>query len=162
MDNLATKLYALFNPINKSFVGWSLSPQIVNSNLLIKEIRSEQPINMQSVTWIGDYDTGRMVDLVVEQKSIVTESSLTEQKYSVLFRSYPPIAILESVVQQIAALAHIHQVPLTPDMAKITELLNKLNAKFVKDVAFYSTSPDHIFVTSDQERSQAANAFATS
>jgi hypothetical protein len=164
MQAISTKLYALFNPTNKQWIGWSFSPSVANSELLIKEVRCGEAVNLQSLKWEGDYDTGKLVDLTLEQRADVRESALIETKYSVLFRAYPPLEILETLIQQIAELVHrgvIPQKDITDKMLGLISIHGKVNAKLAKDITHFQQSPHHNFISLQQEKTALNNAFAT-
>lgn len=47
---------------------------------------NDEEINIQRFRWIGDYDSGRLADIVLEKKAIVTEAEIDE-KYDSIFLS---------------------------------------------------------------------------
>ena len=85
------KLYAFFNKKTRAFICFTFDitmfPENVKENLLIKEFSfkelgiPDEEINITRYRWIGDYDNGRLADIVLEKKAVVADMKTEKGKY---------------------------------------------------------------------------------
>lgn len=156
------RLFAIFNPANRKFIGFSFSPAITQGKLLVKEITTVEPINISTAKWEGDYETGSLVNSQIGDKTDVYESVLLEQKYEVLFRQYPIHTILDNILSQFNRLIENEKISprdVLPQMHDLLTLHKRVETKFIKDLAFFSQSPDHNLVTITQQEQNMNQAF---
>ncbi len=155
-------IYVLFNPVNRQFVGFSYSPVVTSSKLLVREVTVVEPINVSTVKWKGDYDTGSLVNSLAEEKTDIFETVLQEQKYETLFRTNPVYKIVEMLVCQMARWREEKIVPeaaFLPPVNQLLDLYLKVESKYLNDISFYTNSPDHNLITKEQQQANARTAF---
>lgn len=132
-------------------------PESLRKNLLIKEylltdlgINSDE-INISRFKWEGDYDSGRLVDIVKENRTIVTEQEINTKFDSMFYEKYPPLDIIKEILLSVQLN--------TPKGRDIQIFLEKVLTKKLAAIEFYKASPNHIWETKEKAREREKNAF---
>lgn len=157
------KLYVLFNSKTRKVTSFTFDissfPKTILDNMLIKEYNfkdlgiTDNHLNLNRFKWIGDYDSGRIVDVFLEKKSIVSENEINEKYHKIFFSKYKLEDILFSL---------IINTEMKDQYGKdMQEFLIKVLDKKKRDVEFFKNSPLHIWETDDDVVKQQAEAFAT-
>lgn len=155
------KLYVLFNAKTRQLTSFTFDidvfPEQIRKNFLIREysfkelgIEDEQ-INLSRFKWIGDFDTGRLVDIVLEKKAIVTEKELDEKYDSLFFAKYSAQEALFTLIMG----AEMK----TEEGQAMQRFLTKLMARKAADVEYFKNSPIHIWETREDEIARVHDAF---
>jgi hypothetical protein len=154
-------LYSLFNTQTRQFVCFTFDiesfPPAIRNTMLIKKHSfkelgiNDEEINIQRFRWIGDYDSGRLADIVLEKKAVVTESEIDEKYDALFFDKYDLKTILYELV-------------LNADMKsengkKMQIHLQKIINKKISDIEFFKNSPLHIWETREDSKKRKDNAF---
>lgn len=156
------KLYILFNKSNKQLVSFtfdiSVFPQTVINNFLIKEIPFEHlnikdnNINLARFKWIGDYDSGRIVDVFDENITVVSEKDV-DKKYKNLF--YKKFNIDEILIELIL------NCDMKTDKGKKIQIFSKkVLEKKEKEKNFYKNSKNHVWESIEQIEQRQKKAFS--
>lgn len=159
-------LYALFNPVSRKFTTFtfdiSVFPKTLLERMLIKSFSfselglTDERINLTRFKWEGDYDTGRLMDIVSEKKSVVTEQEVNTKYSSIFFAKYK--YSLDSILYEI-----ILNLDMKTERGKeMQEFLKDLLAKKEKDIEFYKKSDLHIYETYEDAAKRQSEAFQTS
>lgn len=155
-------LYVLFNKKTKQVVSFtfdlSVFPQNVLDNFLIKTVPFEQlgikdnTINIARFKWIGDYDTGMVVDVFDQNITIVSEKEI-DNKYKNLF--YNKFS-LDDIIFEI-----ILNLDMTTQKGKNIKLfLQKTLDRKEKEKDFYKNSKSHIWEDREQVEERHKKAFS--
>jgi hypothetical protein len=127
--------------------------------MLIKEFSFEslgitdENINMNRFKWVGDYDEGRLVDLINEKKAIVTEKEIREKYNGLFFSKYR----IEDVLYELIMNSDMK----TENGRKMKEYVSKLLTKKENDIQYFSTSDLHIWETDEEAAKRQKDAFRT-
>jgi len=149
------KIYLLFNKNNQTLV--SATDSIANfprNTFLVKEIDTDtlepgmKSFNLARYRWEGDYETGKLVDLFAEKKSVVLEQEIDEKYYSLFFRKYNLEHIIFRLIQECFSTYHEEKV-----------FLLKLLEKKQKEIEFYKGSENHIYETIQEQEERVAKSF---
>lgn len=149
------KIYLLFNKNNHSLV--SATDNITNfprNTFLVKEIDTDtlepgmKTFNLARYRWEGDYETGKLVDLFAEKKSVVLEQEIDEKYYNLFFRKYNLEHVLFRLIQDC----------LSPEFEE-RRFLMKLLEKKQKEIEFYKGSENHIYETVQEQEERVAKSF---
>jgi hypothetical protein len=155
------KLYTFFNKKTRAFICFTFDitmfPENVKQNLLIKEFSfkelgiPDEEINITRYRWIGDYDTGRLADIVLEKKAVVTEREINEKYDSLFFDKFDFKTLFYELV-------------LNADMKTekgkyMQSYLQKILKKKESDIEFFKNSDLHIWETESVLEAQLQNAF---
>lgn len=154
-------LYAFFNKKTKAFICFTFDitmfPETVKANFLMKEFSfkeldiPDEEINMARYRWIGDYDTGRLVDIILEKKAVVTEREINEKYDAMLFDKFN----IKDILYELILNADMK----TPNGKQIQERLQKILKKKENDIEFFKNSDLHIWETQSDLKNQLQNAF---
>jgi hypothetical protein len=155
------KLYVLFNSKTKKITSFtfdiSVFPKAILDNLLYKEYSfkklgiTDENINLNRFKWIGDYETGRLVDIVSEKKAIVTENEL-EEKYESLFNhKYNTKDIIYELI--------LNCDMKTENGINMQNFLKKLLDRKKNDIEYFKNSDIHIWETREETQNQLYDAF---
>lgn len=156
------KLYVLFNKLTKQVVSFtfdlSVFPEAVINNFLIKEISFEElgikdnTINISRFKWIGDYETGRVVDVFDENLTIVSEKDVENKYKSLFYKKYNFDEILFELILNC---------DMTTQKGKsIKSFLQKTLDRKEKEKDFYKNSKSHIWETAEQIEERQKKAFS--
>lgn len=155
------KIFALFNKTTRqlSCFTFDLSgfPSTILDNMLVREYTFEElgitdnEINLTRFKWIGDYDSGRLVDIVAEKKAVVTEREIDE-KYSTMFWARYSV---QDVIFELLMNASMSR-EIGKDMQ---QFLGKILDKKDKDKEFFKNSPLHIWETDNIIKQRQKDAF---
>lgn len=155
------KLYSLFNTRTRQFVCFTFDietfPEAVRNTLLIKEHSfkelglNDEEINITRFRWIGDYDSGKLVDIVLEKKAIVTEAEINEKYDSMFFEKFE----LKNIVYELVLNADMK----TEEGKKMQTYLSKLLKKKNDDIEFFKNSDLHIWETDEDAHKRTKDAF---
>lgn len=156
-----TPIYAMFNKKNREFTAWITDitgfPDAVRTNMLLREVILEDygitdaMFNPERYQWHGDYDTGRFVDLLAENKAIVTETEVNEKYDGLFFKKYEIKDVLYHLIQNTTMT--------TPAGIEMQSYLNTLLTRKKNDVDYYLTSGIHIYQTEEEEKKRQQLAF---
>ena len=154
-------LYAFFNKKTKAFICFTFDvtmfPETVKANFLMKEFTfkdldiPDEEINMARYRWIGDYDNGRLADIILEKKSVVTEREITEKYDAMLFDKFDIKDILYELF--------INSDMKTTKGKQIQERLQKILKKKENDIEFFKNSELHIWETDEDLKKHSKDAF---
>jgi hypothetical protein len=155
------KLYILFNKLSRQMTSFTFDisvfpPSIIN-NLLIKEYRfkdigiPDEKINLNRFKWVGDFDTGHLVDLVTEKKSVVTEKEMNDKTRTLFYRKYD----IDTILFQLVLNTPMH----TVEGNEMQSFLRKILDKKKKDIEFFQNSDLHIWETEHDEKKRQEDAF---
>jgi len=155
------KLYSLFNTRTRQFVCFTFDidsfPEAIRSNMLIKEHSfkelgiNDEEINIQRFRWIGDYDSGRLADIVLEKKAIVTEAEIDEKYDSIFLSRYD----LKTMLYELILNADMKTESGKKMQAHLTKTLKKKN----DDIEFFKNSDLHIWETNADVEKRKRDAF---
>lgn len=155
------KLYVFFNKKTRAFICFTFDitmfPESVKENLLIKEFSfkelgiPDEEINITRYRWIGNYDSGRLADIVLEKKAVVTESEINEKYDALFFDKFDFKTIFYELV-------------LNADMKTekgkyMQNYLQKILKKKESDVEFFKNSDLHIWETDEDLKKHTKDAF---
>ncbi len=92
-------IYTLFNPKTKKFIGYTDDISNYPENTLFKvyEIEHDE-FNLERFHYEGDYENGRLIDLIKENKSIVYEKDIDDKYEKIFFRKYSILDIVLGIV----------------------------------------------------------------
>lgn len=157
------KLYSLFNTQTRQFVCFTFDvdsfPPVIRNTMLIKEHSfkelgiNDEEINIQRFRWVGDYDTGRLVDIVLEKKAVVTEQEIDEKYDALFFDKYSVKTILYELV--------LNSDMKTEEGKKMQNHLNKILKKKNSDIEYFKNSDLHIWETREDAKKRKKDAFKT-
>jgi len=155
------KLYAFFNKNTKAFICFTFDvtmfPETVKANFLMKEFSfkdldiPDEEINMARYRWIGDYDNGRLADIILEKKAVVTEREINEKYDAMLFDKFNIKDILYELI--------INSDMKTIKGKQIQERLQKILKKKENDIEFFKNSELHIWETDEDLKKHSKDAF---
>jgi hypothetical protein len=152
------KIFLLFNKNNQTLV--SATDNITNfpTNIfLIKEIDTEtlesnmERFNLARYRWEGDFETGKLIDLFKERKTIVTEQEIDEKYYGLFFRKYN----IEHALFHIINNTPFH----TEDGKQMQTFLTKLLSRKVAEIEFYKGSENHIYESIKDQEERITKSF---
>jgi len=156
-------LYSLFNTQTRQFVCFTFDidsfPLAIRNNMLIKKHSfkelgiNDEEINIQRFRWIGDYDTGRLADIVLEKKAVVTEQEIDEKYDALFFDKYD----LKTVLYELVLNADMK----TENGKKMQTHLEKILKKKKDDIEFFKNSDLHIWETREDVKKRKKDAFKT-
>lgn len=156
------KLYILFNKTNKQVVSFTFDlsvfpPQVID-NFLVKEMSFDElgikdnTINISRFRWIGDYETGRVVDIFDENLTIVSEKEVDNKYKGIFYKKYTLDEILFELI--------LNSDMKTEKGRNIQEFLEKTLSKREKEKNFYKNSKSHIWENKDQIEERQKKAFS--
>jgi len=158
-----TLIYALFNKSSRAFSAWitdiSGIPENVRANMLLKEVILEEHgiidgmFNPDRFQWHGDYDTGKFVDLLGENKAIVTEEEVNNKYDSIFFRKYDVKNILYQLIENATMQ--------TQEGKDMQTFLSKMLTRKNNDIEYYKTSGLHIYEIIEDQKKREHDAFKT-
>lgn len=156
-------LYSLFNTQTRQFVCFTFDidsfPPAIRNNMLIKKHSfkelgiNDEEINIQRFRWIGDYDNGRLADIVLEKKAVVTEQEIDEKYDALFFDKYD----LKTVLYELVLNADMK----TENGKKMQTHLEKILKKKKDDIEFFKNSDLHIWETREDVKKRKKDAFKT-
>ena len=156
-------LYALFNAKTRQLVSFTFDlsgfPQALRDTFLIREYSFEslglpdENINLARFKWIGDYDEGRLVDIVMEKKAVVTEKEITDKYNGIFYSRYK----LEEVLYEIIINLKMETVKGKEMQTFVDRLLQKRQS----DLEYFQNSDLHIFESDALIAKRQRDAFAT-
>ena len=156
-------LYSLFNTQTRQFVCFTFDidsfPPAIRNNMLIKKHSfkelgiNDEEINIQRFRWIGDYDSGRLADIVLEKKAVVTEQEIDEKYDALFFDKYD----LKTVLYELVLNADMK----TENGKKMQTHLEKILKKKKDDIEFFKNSDLHIWETREDVKKRKKDAFKT-
>lgn len=128
-------------------------------NFLVKEIALDSlgikdgVFNLARYRWEGDFETGSLVDLFTENKSVVVVEDVEEKYKQLFFRKYP----LDQCIFEILKYMKSKEMGITDfPMLKFYEALQ---TKKQKEIEFYSGSKNHIVETAEDIENRIDRAF---
>lgn len=155
------KLYAFFNKKTRAFICFTFDitmfPDNVKENFLIKEFSFkdlgilDEEINITRYRWIGDYDNGRLADIVLEKKAVVSEREINEKYDAMLFDKFD----IKDILYELILNADMK----TSKGKQLQERLQKILKKKESDIEFFKNSEIHIWETQSDVETQLQNAF---
>ena len=155
------KLYSIFNIQTRQFVCFTFDidsfPEAIRKTMLIKEHSfkelgiNDEEINIQRFRWIGDYDSGRLADIVLEKKAIVTEKEIDEKYDSIFLNKYD----LKTMLYELILNADMK----TEKGKQIQQHLVKVLKKKSDDIEFFKNSDLHIWETNADVEKRKKDAF---
>jgi hypothetical protein len=146
-------IYIYFNNQTRKPAFLSAEPINGSALSLVREIEIEgTEFNLARYRWEGDYDTGRLVDLFLEKKSIVTEDEIDKKYYGMFFRKYPLEEVLFNIIQ------HVEFRELTPGW-EMQVFLQRLLSKKDSEIKTYQNSPNHVYETKEDMKKREAESF---
>lgn len=155
------KLYAFFNKKSRAFICFTFDitmfPDNVKENFLIKEFSFkdlgilDEEINITRYRWIGDYDNGRLADIVLEKKAVVSEREINEKYDAMLFDKFD----IKDILYELILNADMK----TSKGKQLQERLQKILKKKESDIEFFKNSEIHIWETQSDVETQLQNAF---
>ena len=154
-------LYSLFNNQTRKFVCFTFDinsfPETVRKNMLIKEHSfkelgiNDEEINISRFRWIGDYDSGKLSDIVLEKKAVVTESEIDEKYDAMFFNKFD----LKTVFYELVLNADMK----SEKGKQIQNYLSKILKKKSEDIEFFKNSDLHIWETNEDAEKRTRDAF---
>jgi hypothetical protein len=142
-------MYAIFNKTTFLPIGFTDDISQFPKDALTRELDlGNEDFNLARYRWEGDYQTGRLVDLFQEKKSIVTEKEMDDKFNAVVFRKYTMEDILFALLDD--------------DDTQLKEMrvfFNRLKKKKLADIAMYKSSEYHIYETLDTQRKREEESF---
>lgn len=163
MLNEQHTLYALFNSTTRKLTTFtfdiSVFPESILKNILVKSFLfselgiTDGKINLNRFRWEGDYDSGKLVDVVTEKKAIVTEKEVDVKYSSIFFGKYN--YDLDSILFEIILNTEMK----TEKGKAMKTFLETLLSKKQKDIDFYKSSDLHIFETREEMKTRQDDAF---
>ena len=155
------KLYALFNSKTCQFTSFTFDisafPETIIKTLLFKEFTfaelglTDEKINLNRFKWIGDYDTGKLIDMVKDKKTVVTEQEIREKYNHTFFNKFK----FEDVFYELILNSDMK----TENGKAIQSFLIKMLERKRDDIQFYRNSDLHIWETDDDIKKRQSNAF---
>jgi hypothetical protein len=143
-------VYLLFNKKNQQFMSYCESlDNIPIDNFLVKEISLESlgikdgVFNLARYRWEGDFETGSLVDLFAENKSVVILDDVDKKYNQLFFRKYP----LEQCVFEILKYLKTKEIGIYD--FPMLKFFVALEDKKQKEIDFYKESKNHILETSN-------------
>jgi hypothetical protein len=112
---------------------------------------NDEEINIQRFRWIGDYDSGRLADIVLEKKAIVTEAEIDEKYDSIFLSRYD----LKTMLYELILNADMK----TESGKKMQNHLSKTLKKKNDDIEFFKNSDLHIWETNADVEKRKRDAF---
>ena len=156
-------LYSLFNTQTRQFVCFTFDidsfPPAIRNNMLIKKHSfkelgiNDEEINIQRFRWIGDYDSGRLADIVLEKKAVVTEQEIDEKYDALFFDKYD----LKNILYELVLNCDMK----TENGKKMQTHLEKILKKKKDDIEFFKNSDLHIWETREDVKKRKKDAFKT-
>lgn len=163
MSNPEHTLYALFNSTTKKLTTFtfdiSVFPESILKNILVKSFQfselgiNDGKINLNRFRWEGDYDSGKLVDIVSDKKAVVTEKEVDVKYSSIFFGKYN--YDLDLILFEILLNTDMK----TEKGKAMKSFLETLLEKKRKDIEFYKNSDLHIFETREEMKSRQQEAF---
>lgn len=160
-DDFEYKIYALFNNKTRQLTCFATDvdqfPESLRKNLLIKEFKlkdlgfSGDEINLARFKWEGDYDTGRLIDIVTEKKAVVSETEVNAKFFDMFWSRYNIYDVIQELI--------LNQDMKTESGKSMKTFLEKVLQKKKTDVEFYKSSPLHIWESEETIKNRGKNAF---
>jgi hypothetical protein len=135
----------------------SAFPESLRSTLLLKEFTLKElgfdgdEINLTRFKWSGDYDTGKLIDIVSENKSIVTEKDIDEKYHSMFWSRYDLTTVLYTLILN-TPMKYANGIT-------IQNFLEKILKRKEDDKKFFSESPLHIWESIEETKKREKDAF---
>jgi hypothetical protein len=155
------KIYILFNKVSRQMTAFmtdlSQIPEQLRKNLLIREFKlkdlgfDDDEINLTRFKWEGDYDTGRLIDIVKEKKAIVTEKETNERFHDMFWSRYNIYEVLQELI--------INTNMASNKGTQMQNFLKKILQKKEDDVKYYQSSPLHIWESEEETVRRQKDAF---
>jgi len=155
------KIYALFNNKTRQLTCFTTDisqfPESIRKTLLIREFKlkdlgfDDNEIVLSRFKWIGDYDTGRLADIINENKSVVTEKEIDQKFHTMFWARYNSTEVLYEIL--------LNSDMKTDKGREMKGFLEKVLTKKKTDIDFYKNSPLHIWETNEDIRVREKNAF---
>ncbi len=156
-------LYILFNSKTRQLACFtfdiSVFPEQIVNHMLIKSYSfkelgiTDDSINLNRFKWLGDFDSGSLVDIVKEKKAIVTEKEIVDKYHNMISSKYS----LEFI---------LHQLILNSDMktdegVQMQIFVDKVLKKKKSDIEYFKNSPLHIWEAANENEHRRDDAFKT-
>ena len=158
------KIYAIFNKTNNTFVGFSLSEDVIsNKNILVKTLELEPNTNLAMYEWVGDYETGALVSKA-NIKEKVDEQVLWDKFKEKFFRKYDIGDVLILVLQPLTKFRQFNEIDVkhyTPDMHEMLDFFEKSIQRNAKELEFFRNSDHHELRTHDDLKKETEERFRT-
>lgn len=161
MEDDDYKIYALFNNKTRKFTCYTTDisqfPLTIKNLLLIREFKLKDlgfpgsEIVLSRFKWVGDYDTGRLVDIINENKSVVTEKEIDNKFHTMFWARYNSTEVLYELLLNIDMK--------TDKGREMQGFLEKVLTKKKTDIDFYKSSPLHIWESNEEVKEREKNAF---
>jgi hypothetical protein len=158
-------LYALFNLSTRKFTTFtfdvSMFPETLLQKMLIKKYSfselglTDNKINLNRFKWEGDYDSGRLIDIVTEKKSIVSEREVDVKYSSIFFGKYNND--LNTILYEIILNLDMK----TENGKEMQNFLKTLLEKKKQDIEYYKSSNLHIFESNEDVIKRQRDAFSS-
>lgn len=155
------KIYILFNKVSRQMTAFmtdlSQIPEKIRNNLLVREFKlkdlgfEDDEINLTRFKWEGDYETGRLIDIVKEKKAIVTEKETNERFHDMFWGRYSIYEVLQELITNTSMF--------TENGRNMQDFLKKVLKKKEDDVKFYQSSPLHIWESEEATVKRQKDAF---
>lgn len=140
-------LHAIFNNKTRKLTCFTFDldsfPESIRKNMLIRTYSfkdldiPDENINLTRFRWEGDYDDGELVDIVKENRSVVSERDIDNKYRALFFKKYP----LEDIIFEIVLNLNMQ----TDNGKKMKTFLEKVLARRAKDKEFFKNSSLHIW-----------------
>jgi hypothetical protein len=105
--------------------------------------------------WEGDYDSGRLIDIVTEKKSIVSEREVDVKYSSIFFGKYNND--LNTILYEIILNLDMK----TENGKEMQNFLKTLLEKKKQDIEYYKSSNLHIFESNEDVIKRQRDAFSS-
>lgn len=155
------KIYILFNSKTRQLTCFtfdiSVFPKQILDNMLIKEYTfrelgiNDENINLNRFKWMGDYDTGSLVDVVKEKKAVVTEKEIVDKYHGMINSRYS----LETIIHQLILNADMK----TQEGVDMQVFVDKVLKRKKSDIEYFKNSPLHIWESGDHDANKREDAF---
>lgn len=155
------KIYCLFNKKTRLFICFTPDldsfPESIRSNFLIKEYNIKDlgfdgdEINLSRFRWEGTYDEGSLIDMVTQNKTVVTEQETNTKFNSIFFERYGMVGIIKEIIRNMDFT--------TEEGKQMKEFFNKVEDRKQKAIEFYKSSPNHIWETTEGNRQREKDIF---
>jgi hypothetical protein len=141
------KVHLIFNK-DKKFVAFTDDATNFSPNFLIKSIDLDtNEFELSRYRYDGDYDNGKLVDLLSEKKSVVTEDEIHRKYDILLYRKYSISDIILSIHSQ------------EDKAVEIKTFMNKLWEKKQKEIQMYKDSDNYIYETKETQELREKEIF---
>jgi hypothetical protein len=136
-------------------------PETLLQKMLIKKYSfselglTDNKINLNRFKWEGDYDSGRLIDIVTEKKSIVSEREVDVKYSSIFFGKYNND--LNTILYEIILNLDMK----TENGKEMQNFLKTLLEKKKQDIEYYKSSNLHIFESNEDVIKRQRDAFSS-